>query len=121
MPQQTQSPPAPAHAPDPVLAAYGKPATVFRALRAVLGPAVFDEAMRAYIRRWEYRHPKPLDLFWTFEDVAKQDLEAMAYRLPNVMSLDPLAASCQLSDRPATIHGKWVRPEKAMLGLVGAL
>jgi hypothetical protein len=53
--------------------------------------------------------------------VAKQDLEAMAYRLPNVMSLDPLAASCQLSDRPATIHGKWVRPEKAMLGLVGAL
>jgi len=53
--------------------------------------------------------------------VAKQDLEAMVYRVPNVMKLDPLATSCELSDRPATIHGKWIRPEKAMLGLVGAL
>jgi hypothetical protein len=56
-------------------AAYGKPATVFRALRAILGPAVFDEAMRSYIRRWEYKHPTPLDLFWTFEDVSGRDLD----------------------------------------------
>lgn len=55
-------------------AAYGKPATVFRALRTVLGPAVFDEAMRTYLRRWAYKHPHPLDLFRTFEDVAGQDL-----------------------------------------------
>ena len=55
-------------------AAYGKPATVFRALRTVLGPAVFDEAMRSYMRRWAYKHPHPLDLFRTFEDVAGQEL-----------------------------------------------
>ncbi|NJD20861.1 MAG: M1 family metallopeptidase [Gemmatimonadetes bacterium] len=61
------------------LAAYGKPATVFRALRTVLGPTAFDEAMRAYIRRWAYKHPKPLDLFWTFEDVTKQDLDWFFY------------------------------------------
>lgn len=53
--------------------------------------------------------------------VATQDIEAMAQHAPNVMSLDPLATSCHLSDRPASIHGKWVRPEKAMLGLIAAL
>jgi hypothetical protein len=53
--------------------------------------------------------------------VAKQDLGAMVNRVRNVMALDPLATSCTLSDRPATIHGKWIRPEKAMLGLVGRL
>ncbi|HSG47161.1 MAG TPA: hypothetical protein VLA43_05005, partial [Longimicrobiales bacterium] len=35
----------------------------------------FDEAMRAYLRRWAYKHPNPLDLFWTFEDVSGQDLD----------------------------------------------
>jgi len=57
------------------MASYGKPASVFRALRTILGPAVFDEAMRTYLRRWEYKHPNPLDLFWTFEDVSGQDLD----------------------------------------------
>jgi hypothetical protein len=56
-------------------AAYGKPASVFRALRSVLGDSVFDEAMRAYLSRWAYKHPDPLDLFWTFEDVSGQDLD----------------------------------------------
>ncbi|GMV06324.1 MAG: peptidase [Gemmatimonadota bacterium] len=57
------------------MAAYGKPATVFRALRTILGPAVFDEAMRTYLRRWAFKHPNPLDLFWTFESVSGQDLD----------------------------------------------
>ncbi len=56
-------------------ASYGKPASVFRALRAILGPAVFDEAMRTFLSRWAYKHPQPLDLFWTFEDVSGQDLD----------------------------------------------
>lgn len=57
------------------LASYGKPATVFRALRGVLGEEAFDEAMRSYVRRWAFKHPHPLDLFWTFEDVTGRDLD----------------------------------------------
>jgi len=53
--------------------------------------------------------------------VAKQDLEAGLYRVPNVMDLDPIATSCMLSDRPATVHGKSLRPKKAMLEQVAAL
>ena len=61
------------------MASYGKPATVFRALRTILGPAVFDQAMRSYLRRWAFKHPTPLDLFWTFEDVSGQDLDWYFY------------------------------------------
>lgn len=50
--------------------------------------------------------------------VAKQDLEAWLYRVPNVMDLDPLAMSCHLNERPATVYGKCVWPEKAMLEAV---
>jgi hypothetical protein len=60
-------------------ASYGKPATVMRALRAILGEDTFDRAMRTYIRRWAFAHPNPLDLFWTFEDVSGQDLDWFFY------------------------------------------
>lgn len=30
------------------------------------------------------------------------------YQVPNVMDLDPLAMSCQLNERPVTVHGKLV-------------
>lgn len=53
--------------------------------------------------------------------VAKQDLEAWLYRVPNVMDLDPLKISCNLNERPATIYGKCVWPEKAMLEAVARL
>jgi len=61
------------------LASYGKPATAFRALRAILGEDTFDEAMRTYIRRWAFKHPNPLDLFFTYEDVSGQDLDWFFY------------------------------------------
>ena len=56
-------------------ASYGKPATVFRALRAILGADTFDLAMRTYMRRWAFRHPDPVDLFNSFEDVTGEDLD----------------------------------------------
>jgi aminopeptidase N len=56
------------------VASYQKPGSVFRALRTILGPAVFDDAMRTYMRRWAFKHPNPLDLFHTFDDVAGTDL-----------------------------------------------
>jgi hypothetical protein len=44
--------------------------------------------------------------------VAKQDLEALLYDVPNVMELDPVAVSC---------NGKPLWTEKAMLALVAGL
>jgi hypothetical protein len=61
------------------LASYGKPATVFRSLRAILGKPLFDQAMRTYVRRWAFKHPTPLDLFHTYEDVSGQDLDWFFY------------------------------------------
>jgi len=61
------------------VASYQKPASVLRALRTILGPKVFDEAMRTYMRRWAFKHPHPLDLFHTFEDVAGADLDWYFY------------------------------------------
>lgn len=48
--------------------------------------------------------------------VAQQTLEAW-----NVMNLDPLAMSCRLNERPATVYGKWLHPDRAMLEAVAAL
>ncbi len=53
--------------------------------------------------------------------VARQDLDAWLYDVPNVMELDPLAVSCRLNQRPATVHGKWLWPDRAMRGAVAAL
>jgi len=55
---------------------YVKPAVALHLLREdVLGPDRFDEAFRAYIRRWAYRHPTPKDFFRTMNDVAGEDLD----------------------------------------------
>ena len=55
---------------------YVKPAAALYLLREdVLGHARFDEAFRAYIRRWAYRHPTPKDFFRTMNDVAGEDLD----------------------------------------------
>lgn len=53
--------------------------------------------------------------------VAKQDLEAWLYDVPNVMDLDALKVSCRLNQRPTTVYGKWGWPEKAMLEAVARL
>lgn len=53
--------------------------------------------------------------------VAKWDLEAWVYQVTNVMDLDPFAMSCKLNERPATVYGKVVWPDRAMLEAVAAL
>ncbi|MBX2807244.1 MAG: hypothetical protein KTR20_01320 [Cellvibrionaceae bacterium] len=53
--------------------------------------------------------------------IAKQDLEAMLYRVPNVLSLDPVQASIDLSHHPATAYGKCIWPDEAMLEMVNSL
>jgi len=48
-------------------------------------------------------------------------LEAWLYNVPNVMALDPLAMYCRLKERQATVYGKWIRPERAMLEAVARI
>jgi hypothetical protein len=49
------------------------------ALRNVLGPTVFDRALREYTAAWSYRHPMPWDFFNTVERVAGRDLDWFWY------------------------------------------
>ena len=53
--------------------------------------------------------------------VAKHDLESLVYDVANVLELDPVAVSARISRRPATIAGKWIRPNEELLKLVDAL
>ena len=46
------------------------------------------------------------------------DLDGMLYRIVNVMECDPLALSVRMNDRPVTVKGKWLFPDKVMLELI---
>ena len=55
---------------------YDKTAVGLYVLRQeILGPDVFDDAFRTYIRRWAYKHPTPADFFRTMENVAGRRLD----------------------------------------------
>lgn len=64
------------HYPGPAygIASYPKPAAVLYALRGVIGEEKFMEAHLELINRWQYKHPYPLDIFNTIEDVTGEDL-----------------------------------------------
>lgn len=47
--------------------------------------------------------------------VTSFDLSCLLRRGDNVMECDPLALSVELNDRPVTVRGKWLFPDKAML------
>jgi hypothetical protein len=53
---------------------YYKPALAFEMLRSALGDELFKECLKEFISRWNGKHPTPWDMFYTFEDVTKQDL-----------------------------------------------
>jgi hypothetical protein len=56
--------------------AYVKPAVGLALLRdEILGPAVFDDAFREYVRRWAFKHPTPEDFFRTMEDASGRRLD----------------------------------------------
>jgi hypothetical protein len=56
-------------------ASYSKPATLMVALRDMIGEEVWEEAYRAFISEWAFKHPSPWDFFNTFERFAEQDLD----------------------------------------------
>jgi len=57
------------------VASYSKPATLMVLLRELLGHETWEEAYRAFISEWAYKHPTPWDFFATFERFAEQDLD----------------------------------------------
>ena len=89
------------------LVAFGCPDTQIKKVELALGPVRFDTAIDRSVQG-SLR-------------VARQDLESSVLRVPNVMDIEPIAMSCELSDRPATIYGKWLWPQKAMLEMVASL
>ena len=89
------------------LAAFGCPDAQIKRVELAIGPVRFDtvtdRSVQGSLR------------------VAKEDLEAWLYRVPNVMDLDPLAVSCRLNERPATVYGQVLWPAKAMLERIALL
>jgi hypothetical protein len=57
-----------------VVATYMKPSTVLVMLRALIGEDAFLRGYHTFVRDWAYKHPKPWDLFNTFDTAAGQDL-----------------------------------------------
>jgi Domain of unknown function (DUF6933) len=46
--------------------------------------------------------------------IVRLDLDGWLYRVPNVMDLDHLLVSRDLNQRPTTVYGKSIWPQKAM-------
>lgn len=55
-------------------AAYNKPGLAYYFLKDALGVKVFKKALHEYIKRWNGKHPLPYDFFFTFNEVAGEDL-----------------------------------------------
>lgn len=53
---------------------YVKASISYYVLKDVLGDELFKKALHEYIQRWSGKHPLPWDFFFTFNDVAKEDL-----------------------------------------------
>lgn len=56
------------------LHAYTRSANAFYFLRELMGTEKFNEAMQLYMKRWARKHPTPYDFFFTFEEIAGEDL-----------------------------------------------
>ncbi len=56
------------------IVSYPKPATVLVALRGLLGEETFVRGFKKFFGDWAFKHPKPWDLFNTFNTVSGRDL-----------------------------------------------
>ncbi|GJQ62052.1 MAG: peptidase [Melioribacteraceae bacterium] len=56
------------------LASYRRAHAAYEILRRTLGHEVFNKALKTYIEKWNGKHPAPLDFFFTFDEVAGEDL-----------------------------------------------
>ena len=86
------------------LAVIGCPDTQIKKTELLLGPVRFDTATDRSVQG--------------SINIARQDLIAWAFQLPNVMDLDPLAVSRRLNERPTTVKGRFQHPDVLMRQIV---
>ena len=53
---------------------YARPGLILKTLRNYLGPETMNEAMRAYVSHWRFKHPKTADFIQVMSDVAGEYL-----------------------------------------------
>ncbi|MCF8381612.1 MAG: M1 family metallopeptidase [Bacteroidales bacterium] len=53
---------------------YVRSSLAFWILKDILGEELFYSSIREFIKRWKFKHPTPYDLFFTFNDHCKEDL-----------------------------------------------
>lgn len=54
---------------------YAKTAASMHYLSKYLGQELFDDCMKAYYRKWKFKHPQPEDLQQVFEDISGENLD----------------------------------------------
>ena len=54
--------------------AYGKPSLAYLAMKDMLGDDLFKKCLHEYMARWHGKHPIPWDFFYTFNDVAHDNM-----------------------------------------------
>lgn len=62
------------HDPHLSMMSYYKPALAYEMLESALGDELYKKCLKEFIARWNGKHPTPWDMFYTFEDVTKQNL-----------------------------------------------
>jgi hypothetical protein len=55
-------------------AAYNRPGIAYMFLRDLMGDELFSRALKEFMNRWNGKHPLPYDFFFTFDEVAGEDL-----------------------------------------------
>ena len=53
--------------------------------------------------------------------VIADELYPRVARVPNVLDLDPVALSCEMSDRPTRVRGRLLWPDRRMLEIVASV
>ncbi len=56
------------------ISSYYRPEVAYRMLENLLGKQLFKKALQEYISRWNGKYPGPYDFFFTFNDIAGEDL-----------------------------------------------
>lgn len=54
---------------------YGKASLGYLAMKDLLGDELFKKCLHAYMDRWHGKHPIPWDFFYTYNDVAKKNMD----------------------------------------------
>ena len=57
------------------IATYTRPALAYEYLKDMLGKDKFKSILSEYIDRWKYKHPIPYDFFFTFNELAGENLD----------------------------------------------